>query len=192
VPRGEKAGLEPKKKTYRYKECDEKKRARFLKKLVKIPEHLRVWVDETGINDNESYAYGRSPKGERCFATRPGNRSTRISIIAALLMGKLLAPFWFTGMCSSSIFNEWFKTILLPELPEGATVILDNARFHKSKKLRRIVRGAGIKLLFLPPYSPKDNLIEHEWFPIKNTARKILQTFHDITAAVETALIVHD
>ncbi len=95
-------------------------------------------------------------------------------------------------MCNSAMFNEWFEKILLPELPKGAVVILDNARFHKSKRLRKIARDAGITLLFLPPYSPKDNLIEPEWFPIKNTARNILQTFHDITAAVETALLLHD
>jgi transposase len=155
-----------------------------------VPEHLRVWVDETGIDDNESYAYGRSPKGERCFATRPGNRSTRISIVAALLLGKLLAPCWFTGMCNSAVFNEWVEKMLLPELPKGAVVILDNARFHKSKALRKLAKAAGITLLFLSPYSPQDNLIEHEWFPIKNTARKILQTFHDLPAAVETALLI--
>jgi transposase InsO family protein len=163
-----------------------------LKKLVKVPEHLRVFVDETGIDDNESYAYGRSPKGERCFATRPGNRSMRISIVAGLLMGALLAPLWFTGMCNAAVFNEWFEKILLPELPKGAVVILDNARFHKSKHLRLIAKANGVTLLFLPPYSPQYNEIEHRWFTIKNTARKILQTFHNLEAAVETALLLHD
>lgn len=192
MPCGKKAGLYAKKKTYRYKEACEKQRARFLKKLSKVPENLRVWVDETGINDNESYAYGRSPKGERCFATRPGNRSIRISIVAALLLGKLLAPLWFTGMCTSALFNEWFEKILLPELPKGAVVILDNARFHKSAALCKIAKAAGVKLLFLPPYSPQDNEIEHRWFPLKNTARKILQTFHDLPTAVEVAILIHD
>jgi transposase len=163
-----------------------------LKELAKVPEHLRVFVDETGIDDHESYAYGRSPKGDRCFATRPGSRSLRISIVAALLMGTLLAPLWFTGMCNACVFNEWFEKILLPELPKGAVVILDNARFHKSERLRIIAKEHGITLLFLPPYSPHLNLIEHEWFPIKNTVRKILQTFHDLQAAVETAILLHD
>jgi transposase len=84
------------------------------------------------------------------------------------------------------------KGILLPELPKGAVVILDNARFHKSKKLRKIAKAEGFTLLFLPPYSPQYNLIEHEWFPVKNAARKILQTFHDLPAAVETAILSHD
>lgn len=163
-----------------------------MKKLAKVPEHLRVWVDETGIDDNESYAYGRSPKGERCFATRPGNRSTRISIVAGLLMGMLLAPLWFTGMCNAAVFNEWFEKILLPELPKGAVVILDNARFHTSRCLQIIAQEHSITLLFLPTYSPHLNDIEHEWFPLKNTVRKILQTFHNLEAAVETALLLHD
>ncbi len=149
-------------------------------------------MDETGIDDNESCAYGRSPRGERCFATRPGNRRFRISIVAGLRLRRLIAPCWFTGMCTSAVFNEWFEKILLPEAPRGATIILDNASFHKSKKTRQLAKKAGVKLLFLPPYSPKDNLIEHEWFPIKNTARKILQTFHDLPSAVETALLMHD
>ena len=148
-------------------------------------------MDETGIDDNESYAYGRSPKGERCFAVCPGRKSTRISIVAGLAAGKLLAPCWFEGMCNTDFFNEWLEKILLPELPKGATVIMDNASFHKSEKTRHIIESSGCKLLYLPPYSPRDNKIEHEWFPIKNQIRKILQTFQNIYAAVEATLIIH-
>ncbi len=181
--------MDTKKKTYAYKECDEKERVKFLNKLAKIPARLRVWVDETGIDDNESYAYGRSPKGERCFATRPGNRSERISIIAGLRMKRLVGPCWFNGMCNTAVFNEWFEKMLLPKVPKGAWIILDNARFHQSRKTKQLARNAGCRLLFLPPYSPRDNKIEHEWFPLKNAARKILQTIHDLPAAVEAAIL---
>ena len=161
-----------------------------MSKLAEIPEELRAWVDETGIDDNETYAYGRSPKGERCLAVCPGKKSTRISIIAGLIGKNLLAPCWFEGMCNTDFFNEWLEKILLPELPKNATVILDNAAFHKSEKTRQIIENAGCKILFLPPYSPRDNKIEHEWFPIKKQIRKILQTFQNIHAAVEATLII--
>jgi len=161
-----------------------------LSKLAKIPEELRVWVDETGIDDNETYAYGRSPKGERCLAVSLGRKSTRISIVAGLTGKKLLAPCWFEGMCNTDFFNEWLEKMLLPELPKNATVILDNASFHKSEKTRQIIEATGCKVLFLPPYSPRDNKIEHEWFPIKNQIRKILQTFQNIHFAVDAALII--
>ena len=55
-----------------------------------------------------------------------------------------------------------------------------------------IAKVHGITLLFLPPYSPHLNPIEHEWFPLKNTTRKILQIFHSLEAAVETTLLLHD
>lgn len=161
-----------------------------MNELEKTPEELRVWVDETGIDDNETYAYGRSKRGERCFAVSLGKKSTRISIVAGLIGKKLLAPCWFEGMCNTDFFNEWLEQMLLPELPKNATVILDNAAFHKSDKTRKIIEDAGCKVLFLPPYSPRDNKIEHEWFPIKNQIRKTLQTFQNIYCAVEATLII--
>jgi putative transposase len=48
---------------------------------------------------------------------------------------------------------------LLGEIPNGYTAIMDNARFHRKKELRKIARGKA-RLLFLPPYSPDYNPIE--------------------------------
>lgn len=181
------AGVE--KKACEYQEACPKARTRFLKRLANIPEDLRVWVDETGMNGNETYEYGWSPKGDRCPGVRPGNREGRVSIIAGLRVKRLVAPCWFTGSCNTRVFNAWLKDMLLPELPKGAVIILDNARFHQSHASKRLVRKAGCRLLFLPKYSPKDNLIEHQWFPVKNDARKIMQTFQDPQAAIEAALL---
>lgn len=151
---------------------------------------MRVYVDETGLDSNESYAYGWSQKGERCHAHKPGGTKERLSIIAGLCEDHLLAPFYFSGHCNADVFNAWVEKILIPELKSGQTVILDNARFHKSTKTKELIEQAGCHLLFLPPYSPDYNPIEHRWFPLKNTVRKILQTFLDLTAAIETAIII--
>lgn len=59
--------------------------------------------------------------------------------------------------------------MLLP----GQTVILDNATFHKSEKIRERIEKANCTLKYLPPYSPDLNEIEHYWFPIKNRVRKM-------------------
>ena len=42
-------------------------------------------------------------------------------------------------------------------------VILDNARYHYSKKVRAFLEGKNIRLVFLPSYSPNLNLIERLW-----------------------------
>ena len=34
------------------------------------------------------------------------------------------------------------------------TIIIDQARFHRSKHLQDVCGTAGVSLLFLPPYSP--------------------------------------
>ena len=44
---------------------------------------------------------------------------------------------------------------------------MDNASFHKRLDIQKAIRGAGHILLFLPPYSPQLNPIEHKWAQAK-------------------------
>jgi len=42
-------------------------------------------------------------------------------------------------------------------------LILDNARWHKAKKVQTYLDGSAIALVFLPPYCPKMNPVEKVW-----------------------------
>jgi len=48
---------------------------------------------------------------------------------------------------------------------------MDNASFHKSKEIRKLIEAAGCRLIYLPPYSPDFNPIEHVWHVIKSAFR---------------------
>ena len=59
-------------------------------------------------------------------------------------------------------------------------VIVDNARYYRSRWLKKELKGTKIKLIFLPPYSPNLNLIERYWKFFKrivlNNQFKLLKT----------------
>ena len=81
--------------------------------------------------------------------------------------GKLAATFLWQGTCNTIIFNLWCKKLLSPLLNKDSVVILDNASFHKSAQTKELVKQTGAKLLFLPPYSPDLNPIEHDFGALK-------------------------
>lgn len=174
-----------KKKTYGYKERDEDKRAAFIAILASKSYETLFFVDEAGIDDTQDYPYGYSPRGQRFYALKRGSRTTRVSMIAALNKKELHAPMTFEGYCNTQVVEAWMEQQLVPLLKPGQTVILDNARFHKSKKIERMITDAGCSLLYLPSYSPDLNDIEHAWFPIKNKIRKNSPNFNSLHKAVD-------
>jgi transposase len=133
------------------------------------------YIDEAGIDNDEFYEYGWSPRGERLHALKPGNRTQRISIIAALNQNNLHSPFVFEGYTDKDLFIVYLEQVLIPNLKPGEIVIIDNARFHKGDQIESMIEAAGCTLIYLPPYSPDLNPIEHFWHSIKNTMRKVLE-----------------
>lgn len=176
------------KKTYGYRERDEEKRREFCGKISKEEKGNLVYIDESGIDNREDYGYGWNEKGQRFYDLKSGHRSIRVSIISALCQGKLIAPLTFVGSCNRTVFEKWLAEKLLPELKLGQILILDNATFHKSEKIRELVKTAGCELEYLPPYSPDLNDIEHYWFPIKNRVRKSVGTIEDFRERVDMAV----
>lgn len=80
------------KKTFLYQERDKEKRKEFINKIAKIKEEDLVFIDESGIEDNDFYTYGWALKCKRLFADKPGFKRRRVSIIGALNEGKVKAP----------------------------------------------------------------------------------------------------
>ena len=148
----------------------------FRRELEQLAPARVYYLDESGVDHRLYREYGRAPKGERIYEAVAGKRRERTSVIAAAQHGKLVAPLTFEGTCTTEVVDVYFEQVLLPVLPSGSVIVLDNARFHQSPTTAALVAAAGCELLFLPVYSPDLNPIEHRWAAIKTRLRKDLST----------------
>jgi transposase len=67
-------------------------------------------------------------------------------------------------------------------------VIVDNARYYRSRWLKNMLKGTKIRLIFLPPYSPNLNLIERYWKFFKKIVlnNRYYESFGDFKRACES------
>ncbi|MBY0293102.1 MAG: IS630 family transposase [Alphaproteobacteria bacterium] len=161
-------------------EANEEKRQAYQNLTKDISEENLVYVDESGMEEGSCKEYAWSEVGQPVQGKRSGKTYKRMNIIGALHQGRCLAPFTFYGACNTEIFNLWLEKILIPELKPGQVVVLDNASFHKSKKTRDLIEGAGCRLIFLPPYSPDFNPIEKFWAKMKKWVRNMIHNFENL------------
>ena len=67
---------------------------------------------------------------------------------------------------TTRVFLAFLRAVLVPELLRrhpNATVLMDNLPAHKPKAVETVLAEAGIKLLYLPRYSPDLSPIEPGW-----------------------------
>ena len=151
----------------------------YRRELERLAGSPVVYLDQCGVDHRLMREWGWAPRGERVRAEVPGRRLGRTSVISAWRDGRLLAPITFQGHCKSALVEAYFAAALLPALAKGTLIVLDNASFHRSRELARLVEEAGCRLLFLPPYSPDLNPIERTWAAFKKLIRKGLSFAQD-------------
>ena len=91
------------------------------------------------MNDNDFYPYAYAEIGKRYYESRPGHYKKRISMVGGLCVQKFLAPFMFEGHCNTQTFELYLEKILVPTLSPGKIVVIDNASFHSSSKIKDLI-----------------------------------------------------
>jgi len=175
----------PIKKEPFYIERDEEKRREYDEKLAELPPELPlVYIDESGVREDMSPIYGRSPKGERVYLPCNGKKTKKINVVAGLCDKAVLCPTLYDWNTNTAWFNEWFEWYLCPVLPEKSVIIVDNASFHNKKMLLKIAESYGYAMIWLPPYSPDKNPIEKVWANMKNWLRLNAKEYSTIREAI--------
>ena len=108
-------------------------------------------------------AYARSPQGERAYDIKPFYRGKRITVIGAMTQTSVLAMKTISKGMNGQEFKQFLREELAPHLWKGAVVVMDNLPAHKVNGVKEIIEDAGASIIYLSPYSPEFNPIEHLW-----------------------------
>ncbi len=128
---------------------------------------------------------GWARHGLRLKAKVPHRRWETMTFLAALRHDRIDAPWLIEGPINGQRFKIYVEQVLLPTLQPGDIVVIDNLGSHKGKVIRQALRAAGVKLFFLPKYSPDLNPIEQVFSKLKHLLRKAAQrTLEAICAAI--------
>lgn len=117
-------------------------------------------------------AYGRAPRGQRLVAAVPHGHWKTTTLIAAVRLDGITAPYVLDGPIDGETFLAYVEQMLAPTLGAGDIVIMDNLASHKVRGVREAIEATGAELLYLPPYSPDLNPIENLFAKMKAFLRK--------------------
>lgn len=148
-----------------------------------------VFVDESHASTAMARLRGWGPRGQRVIGSVPQGHYKVQTMLAGVRLSGPVAPLVFDGAVNGEIYCAWVEQFLIPELQSGDVVVADNLSSHKNAKAEKMIKAAGCRVLFLPPYSPDLNPIEEMWSKVKAYLREAeARTLPALYEAVATAL----
>ena len=133
--------------------------------------------------------YARAPRGQRALATKPVNRGRHVTMLGALSLAGMVAAMTVEGFTDGAVFLAFLQEVLMPQLRPGQLLLMDNLCAHKVPGVAATCAAAGVRLLYLPPYSPDFSPIEECWSKVKTLLRtKAARTLAALEQAIAEAL----
>jgi transposase len=143
-----------------------------------------VFVDETGTNCSMTPLYSRALVGERAVGKAPRNHGTNLTVVGAIALDGLRCLMAYEGGTTKQAFLHFVREALVPSLRRGDVVVMDNLSSHYCEGVRESIEAVGARLMYLPPYSPELNPIEHTWSKLKALRRAEARTLRLLAAAL--------
>ena len=140
--------------------------------------------------------YGRAAPGQRVCDEVPGDRGGNVSTSGALGLDGLRTGLSVPGPIDGDTRVFFVEELLVPTLPRGDIVFMDNNPIHQLDDIEDAIEAAGAWVLFLPTYSPDLNPIENCWSKVKALLRTLkprtLPDVLDALAAAFASITLHD
>lgn len=153
----------------------------YLHNLSDFKSYHLVYVDESGCDKRIGFRRtGWSPLGLTPLQVSKFHRDQRWQILPAYAQDGVVLSRVFQGSIDAAVFEDFIQQLLkhCGKWPEPKSVIvMDNASFHHSDRIKGMCADAGVKLLYLPPYSPDLNPIEEFFSELKAYIRRHWQNY---------------
>jgi len=169
--------------------ADKFKQEIFVEEYKKLKTSLKLndqiyFADSTHPEHNTKPSYGWILKGkinDKYIKTNTGRE--RLNLTGAISLKDKKALVLSEKTINSDSIIKLFKKLLISQPRGKIYLILDNAPYHHSKKIKLWLKThtRRVKLVFLPSYSPNLNIIERLWkfFHTKITWNHYFETFEE-------------
>jgi transposase len=122
------------------------------------------------------YVYGKTRRFVKTFSGRK-----RYNVLGALdFVSKKITTVTNDTYITATEICEMLRKISQNYVDKTVHIILDNARYQKCAVVQDLAKELGIRLIFIPPYSPNLNLIERFWKFTKSKLRSRYYSQFDI------------
>lgn len=129
-------------------------------KITEIGEENIISIDKMGIYLNDLPTYGWAEKGEKCeISTSDNILQKRVSLIVAMNNKKIIKYELYEENISGVKYLQFIRELNYKN--KGKYLLMDNAKIHRTKKLKEYVKKKDINVLYNIPYCPEFNPIEN-------------------------------
>ena len=160
----------------------------FYKTIVKKGMKNIISIDETGFCLHMMKNHGRSKKCKRCYKTVTTYPFVKFNFICAIKCGKIIGYELHqknTGGIDAVKFNDFYNKFIKNKYKDYL-IILDNAKFHKSKDVISNFEKSGNKILYSLPYNPQLNPIENVFSQLKSHVKnKSPDTYNELKSVID-------
>ena len=169
----------------RAKEQNADLRAFYLHNISDFKSYYLVYVDESGCDKRIGFRRtGWSPLGVTPLQISHFHRDQRYQLLPVYAQNGIVLSRVFRGSTDTELFEDFIEQLLrhCGKWPEPKSVlVIDNASFHRSNRIEETCADAGVKLVYLPPYSPDLNPIEEFFSELKAFIRRNWRRYEEDT-----------
>src|SRR5439155_18230615 len=153
--------------------CPRQGRAGFFRRRAEAGELTLAFLDEVGFSPSQPVSYSWALRGQRKRVPYENPAGRRVNALAAWIPCGPERSLWWDAVPRTLRSEDLL--LVLEAIPCGdgeLVVVLDNASLHRSHVVQEALpalQERGIRLYYLPPYSPELNAIEPLFGIIKGT-----------------------